>query len=116
MTFKQQAYHLLRRASSRQQRELMKARVSQIRRSFAPFLAKWHGTYGNAELEAELRLKLPSDFDILMVHSSISSMQPMYQGTPTDLLKLLRDIAGPQRTLAMPAFFFGSPEHFNRAH
>lgn len=116
MSIKQHAYHALRRIASQRQRDQIKARVSRFRQKLAPFLNKWHGIYGNAELEIELRPRIPADFDILMVHSSISSMQPMYQGTARDLLNFLLQFVGPERTLAMPAFFFGSPESFNRAY
>jgi aminoglycoside 3-N-acetyltransferase len=49
-----------------------------------------------------------------MVHSSMSDMQPMYQGSARDLVDLLLRLVGPDRTLAMPAFFFGSAELYNR--
>ena len=88
----------------------------EVRAKVSPLLSRWYGTYGNAELEIELGSNLPQNFEILMVHSSISNMQPMYHGTPQDLLDLLLQLVGPQRTLAMPAFFFGSPEYFNRAY
>ena len=48
-----------------------------------------------------------------MVHSSISHLQPMYQGDARSLLELMVRLAGPG-TLAMPAFFFGTPEHHNQ--
>jgi aminoglycoside 3-N-acetyltransferase len=41
-------------------------------------------------------------------------MQPLYQGKPRDLLDLLLRLVGPERTLAMPAFFFGSAKFYNR--
>jgi aminoglycoside N3'-acetyltransferase len=34
----------------------------------------------------------------------------MYLGSMPEMLKVLQDIVGPQRTLVMPAFFFGEPE------
>lgn len=116
MVFKQKAYHLLRRVTSQRQREHMKARISQVRRKISPALRRWYGTYGNRELESGLRRHIPEDFDILMVHSSISNMQPMYCGTARDLLDLLLRLVGPNRTLAMPTFFFGTSELFNRAY
>jgi aminoglycoside 3-N-acetyltransferase len=82
----------------------------------SPLLKGWYGTYDNAALEVELRKYIPSDFAILMVHSSISNMQPMYRGTAKDLLEFLLQFVGPKRTLAMPAFFFGTPELFDRAY
>jgi aminoglycoside N3'-acetyltransferase len=51
-----------------------------------------------------------------MVHSSVSRLQPVYEGSAHDLLDLLLRLAGPGHTLVMPAFFFGTAELFNRAY
>ena len=51
-----------------------------------------------------------------MVHSSISDMQPMYKGSASELVRLLLKLAGPDRTLAMPAFYLGSPQLYNREY
>lgn len=116
MSLKKDAYHLLRNLTSQRFRNQVKGRVWKLRSRFAPLLRASYGTYTSAELETELRAHLPADFEILMVHSSISDMQPMYQGTARELLEVLLRLAGPQRTLVMPAFFFGSPELYNRAY
>ncbi len=116
MSIKQKAYYVLRRFTSQNQRERLKTRISHFRRRSSPLLKGWYGTYDNADLEAELRKYIPPDFAILMLHSSISNMQPMYQGTAKDLLEFLLRFVGPERTLAMPAFFFGTPELFDRAY
>jgi len=116
MSVRHKAFHLLRRFTSQRQRERLKARIFQARHAAEPLLKKWHGTFGNDELEAALREKMPDNFEILMVHSSISHLQPMYQGGARSLLELMLRIAGPERTLAMPAFFFGTPELFDLAY
>ena len=36
-------------------------------------------------------------------------MKPHFTDTPLDLVKMLMDFCGPDRTLVMPAFFFGDP-------
>jgi len=114
MTLKADVYHLLKRFTSQRFRQQTKSRIWRLKSSSAPLLNAWHGTYDTEELEAELRAHLPSDFEILMVHSSISDMHPIYQGTARDLVALALRLTGPDRTLAMPAFFFGSPELYNR--
>ena len=114
MDAKKNTYHVLRRLTSQPFRQKMKGRAWQLRSKCAPLLRAWYGTYDSAELEAELRAHLPSDFEILLVHSSLADMHPMYRGSAQDLLNLLLRIAGPERTLAMPAFFFGTTELFNR--
>jgi aminoglycoside 3-N-acetyltransferase len=116
MSVKQKAYHVLRRFTSQNQRERIKNRISHVRAKISPLLKAWYGTYDNADLEAELRKHIPSDFEILMLHSSISNMQPMYRGTAKDLLGSLLRFIGPERTLAMPAFFFGTPERSYREY
>jgi aminoglycoside 3-N-acetyltransferase len=71
-----------------------------------------HKTFGDDDLERALREKMPGGFEILMVHSSITHLQPMYDGDARSLLELMFRIAGPEATLAMPAFFFGTAELF----
>jgi len=44
-----------------------------------------------------------------MVHSSMSDMRPMYQGTARDLVDLLLRLTGAERTLAMPRFSLAHP-------
>jgi aminoglycoside 3-N-acetyltransferase len=114
MQIKKDAYHLLRRVTSQRFRQRAKGHVWQLRSRCAPLLKAWYGTYDTAALETELRNRLTDDFEILMVHSSISNLQPMYQGTARELLELLLRLVGSARTLAMPAFFFGSAELYNR--
>jgi aminoglycoside N3'-acetyltransferase len=45
-----------------------------------------------------------------MVHSSLGGLQPMYTGEIRDLLDALIELCGTDRTLVMPAFFFGGRE------
>src|SRR5258705_3850394 len=65
-------------------------------------------------LERELEAHLPADFEILMVHSSLSDMRPMYDGAAQDILNLLQRLVGSERTLAMPSFFFGTADLYHR--
>jgi len=39
----------------------------------------------------------------------VNHMQPMYTDNALDLVKMLISFCGPERTLAMPAFYFGDP-------
>lgn len=89
-------------------------RVEQLRDMYllarsrmAPLLRAWYGTFDAADLRAHLESRIGKDFEILMVHSSVNHMLPMYTGTPLDLVRMLVDLCGPTRTLAMPAFYFG---------
>lgn len=112
MSIKEGAFYLLRRTTPVSLRENLKSRLWWVRVQSAPLIRTWNGTFSTAELELEIRRHLPDDFDILMVHCSLNNMFPMYQGNPLELLNAFLRIVGPRRTLAMPAFFFGTPEHF----
>ena len=73
----------------------------------APLYRARYGTFGADELRAELARHLPPDTEIVMVHSSLAGLQPMYAGDIRELLDALIELCGTHRTLAMPAFFFG---------
>lgn len=79
------------------------------RARLTPLTAALHGHFDTDDLREHLAPRLGGDFEILMVHSSVNHMQPMYTGTPLELVKMLVDLVGPHRTLAMPAFYFGDP-------
>jgi aminoglycoside N3'-acetyltransferase len=114
MNIKAEAFHVLRRLTSLAFRQHLKGQIWRLRSRTAPVLKAWYGTYDSARLERELRAHLPDDFDVLMVHSSISDMRPMYEGTAQELVNLLLRLVGSDRTLVMPAFFFGTPELYHR--
>jgi aminoglycoside 3-N-acetyltransferase len=73
----------------------------------APLLRVVHGSFDTPALRAHLEQRLGNRFEILMVHSSVNHMKPMYDGTPLELVRMLIDWCGPERTLVMPAFYFG---------
>jgi len=77
------------------------------RKRLAPVLSLVHGTFTTEELVADLAHRFPSDFEILMVHSSFDQLLPMYKGTAKDLVGALIDFCGPERTLVMPSFVMG---------
>src|SRR5947209_5882566 len=114
MSVKGEAVYMLKRLTSMRFRQSLKGRVRRLRSRAAPLIERWHGTYDTAALEAELRCHLPAQFEILMVHSSLADMRPMYRGSAQDVLNMLLRVVGPHRTLAMPAFFFGTPELYHR--
>lgn len=72
-----------------------------------PVLSAIHGTFGTAELIDELSRQLPSEFEILMVHSSFDALLPMYKGTARELVEGLIEFCGPNRNLVMPSFVMG---------
>ncbi len=75
-----------------------------------PLMRVFHGTFDAAALRTHLEQSVGRDFEILMVHSSFNQMLPMFTDSPLELVKMLMSFCGPDRTLAMPAFYFGDPE------
>jgi aminoglycoside 3-N-acetyltransferase len=74
-----------------------------------PLMRVIHGTFDAAALRAHLEERIGSDFEVLMVHSSVNHMQPMFTDGPLDLVKMLMAYCGPTKTLVMPTFYFGDP-------
>lgn len=68
-----------------------------------------YGSFNAASLRDHLQQRIGTDFEILMVHSSVNNMKPMYSGDALALVRMLMSFCGPNRTLAMPAFYFGDP-------
>lgn len=111
-----QLYNLMRGALSQEDRNRIKRRVAHTRKQLAPVYRLRYGSFGAADLAAELARQIPADTEIIMVHCSVNDLEPMYTGNVTELLDALTELCGSQRTLAMPAFFFGGAEGSAEAH
>lgn len=88
----------------------LRGRYHALRLRLYPLIRAVNGTFGAADLRRELEARLPGRFEILMVHSSVNHMLPMFTGSPLELLQELMAFCGPDRTLAMPAFYFGGAD------
>lgn len=88
--------------------QALRERYLALRTRLAPLQKALWGTFDAPALRAHLEERLGNRFEVLMVHSSVNHMLPMYTGSAVDLVRLLVDWVGPQRTLAMPAFWFGN--------
>lgn len=97
------------RLTTRERMARMRDVYLQARKRLDPLTATLHGRFDTAQLRQHLLQQMGGDFEVLMVHSSVNHMQPMYTGSPLEMVKMLVDLVGPQRTLAMPAFYFGDP-------
>ncbi len=102
------AYSVARKIFSQKTRDRLKLVQYNLKAKMAPLRKAYYGSYDTAALRKELEQKLPQDFEVLMVHSSHAGLLPMYTGHLKQLLQILLDLCGKNRTLAMPAFFFGS--------
>ncbi len=89
--------------------DALRQRYLQLRGLAAPALRWLHGSFDSDALRAHLQMRVGDDFDVLMVHSSVNHMRPMYVDQPLQLVRMLMAWCGPTRTLVMPAFFFGLP-------
>jgi aminoglycoside 3-N-acetyltransferase len=81
----------------------------RVRDRAGPLIRAVQGSFTPAQFREHLEATLPRQWDILFVHSSVNGLQPMYRGGQLELLRTLIEFTGPDRTLAMPAFFFGDP-------
>ncbi|NQX88672.1 MAG: AAC(3) family N-acetyltransferase [Halioglobus sp.] len=79
----------------------------RVKSRTAPVLRLYYGNFNTAELIENVDQHLDSDWSILMVHSSVNNLAPMYDGNTTELLNALIEYCGPKRTLVMPTFNFG---------
>jgi aminoglycoside 3-N-acetyltransferase len=101
---------LAMRYLSREQFGSLRERYFALRTSLSPVLRAVYGTFDSAALKAHLEQRIGQNFEILMVHSSVNYMKPLYDGGPLEFVQLLAEFCGPERTLAMPAFYFGDPD------
>ena len=79
-----------------------------------------YGTANDEELYNSITEKLNEQFDILMIHSSLNAMVPMYNGNLNKLLSLIVAYCNQHNlTLVMPTFFLGSifqaKEHYKNS-
>ncbi len=87
----------------------LRTRYLGLRVRFSPLLKAVHGTFTTEDLRRHLDDRVGRQFEVLMVHSSLNYMHPYYQGHAQELLQMLIDFVGPDRTLVMPAFYLGDP-------
>ncbi|MEM9253809.1 MAG: AAC(3) family N-acetyltransferase [Pseudomonadota bacterium] len=79
----------------------------RLKKQSAPLLRLLNGTFTTEQLIDNIDQRLDKDWQIIMVHSSVNSLLPMYQGTALELSQALIEYCGPDRTLVMPTFNFG---------
>jgi aminoglycoside N3'-acetyltransferase len=109
-------YALLRHVLSQRQRNRLTEALQKARAAAAAVARIVHGSFAAADLLDHLRQRLPSEAEVLMVHSSMAHLCPMFTGTVFDLLAALTELAGNRRTLAMPTFFFGGSDNDVETH
>jgi aminoglycoside 3-N-acetyltransferase len=81
-----------------------------VRTKLGPVMRAVYGGFDSVALKEHLEQRVGRNFEILMVHSSINHMKPMYDDNPLQFVRMLIELCGVERTLAMPAFYFGDPD------
>lgn len=104
---KARLHYLLRRCLSQRNRNYIKGWQRSARKRMSKALSLLHGTYSAKEIVEDLKVRIPADAEILMVHSSYDRLLPMYSGGPQELIYELISLCGKNRTLVMPAFVLG---------
>jgi aminoglycoside 3-N-acetyltransferase len=89
--------------------EILRSAYFSARTKLFPLMRAVFGTFNAAALMAHIEDRVGNDFEILMVHNSVNNMKPMYTEGPLELVRMLLSFCGPNRTLVMPAFYFGDP-------
>lgn len=87
----------------------LRTRYLALRTRTRPLIRLMNGSFDAAQLRQHLEARIGHDWEILFVHSSLNGLQPMFDGDALGLVRMLIDFAGPDRTIAMPAFYFGDP-------
>jgi len=90
-------------------RVALRTQYYSARAKLHPLMRAAYGSFDTAALREHLEQRIGTDFEILMVHSSVNHMKPMYSDSPLELVRMLVSFCGPGRTLAMPAFCFDDP-------
>ncbi len=104
-------YYLVRKLFSPGYRNKLKITKYNLQKKLTPYYRWRYGNFTAAELEMELKSKLPRQYQSLMIHSAHSSLLPMYSGSLSELLQVFLNLGDGQRTLVMPAFFFGERKY-----
>jgi aminoglycoside 3-N-acetyltransferase len=103
------ASRLAARYLSHDRHAALRAAYHGVRARFNPLLRSLYGSFDAAALRQHLESQLGTSFAILMVHSSLNHMHPTYTGSAIEVVRTLIEMCGPDRTLAMPTFYFGDP-------
>ena len=105
---KSKIYALLRRVLSQETRNGIKQTLRKTKKKMAPIRRAYHGPFSAQDLVDHLDSQLPDSTEVIMLHSSMHDLYPMYSGSPQELADALADYAiKTNRTLCMPAFIFG---------
>jgi aminoglycoside 3-N-acetyltransferase len=105
---------------SQERRNKIKHWLVSKRKQWAWLYVLRYGQYSAKDLVDQIRQRIGSDFEILMVHSAYDRLLPMYSGKHQEIIQELVNFCGKERTLVMPAFVLGgksyNPIEFYKVH
>jgi aminoglycoside 3-N-acetyltransferase len=110
MSLYEAATSLALRYLPRDQFSALREQYFALRTKLHPMLRAAYGSFDSVALKVHLEERVGRNFEILMVHSSINHMKPMYDDNALQFVQMLIEFCGAERTLAMPAFYFGDPD------
>jgi len=99
-------YNGIRRVLSQERRNRIKRYQQRLRNGLEWYYRIRHGSFSVEELRLDVSSRIGSDFEILMVHSALDGMAPMFRGSVSGLKQMLIGMCEPDKTLVMPTFFF----------
>jgi aminoglycoside 3-N-acetyltransferase len=103
-------YRIARKWLRDEQRMRLKGQILVSKTKMSRALKIFYGSFDASELQKHIQSKIGNDYEILMVHTSFDGLLPFYTGTIADLLLMLQNLCGVEKTLAMPAFSFQLPK------
>ena len=91
-----------------EQLQRLRTDIMRLGEALHPLMRAVYGTFRlPPSLRSTLEHRVGRDFEILLVHSSVNNMSPMFTEGPLEMLKMFISYCGPERTLVMPAFSSG---------
>ncbi len=108
MKLKSLLYATLRRILPQDTRNKLKHLSRKTVKRLAPLRRIYHGQFTADQLIEHLDSRLPSGTEVIMLHSSMHDLYPMYNESPEQLADALITYCKTNNlTLCMPAFIFG---------
>ena len=106
-------YNFIRSKASQRTRKKILRILFKSKTTFGRLFQWVNGSFDAEGLLEHLKSMIHEDFDIVMVHSSMNALLVNYRGDMLQIVAALLSLCGDTRTLAMPAFSFNLPRHFD---
>ncbi len=82
--------------------------ILKCKNKFPKIVRLINGSFDTLDLWNEIEENLGNNYEILMIHTSLNNLVPMYKGSVTELLDFFLELADRKNiTLVMPGFMLG---------